>query len=86
MKNNVRYVIVYGYDDKNCPQFLHIGKNNRPYFMFGIYSDEFKCYKSLSYAIKKAKEIRPLFPKYRNIAVLKVIEGQKISEPIIELF
>ena len=54
--------------------------------MIGAYTDEFKCYKSLRCAIKKAKEIKPLFPKYRNIAVLKVIDGQITSDSIVELF
>ena len=54
--------------------------------MIGVYTDEFKCYKSLRCAIKKAKEIKPLFPKYRNIAVLKVIDGQITSDSIVELF
>ena len=35
---------------------------------------------------KKAKQIKPLFPKYRNIAVLKVIDGQITSDSIVELF
>ena len=86
MKNNIYYVIACNYDDRNYMQFLHIGKNNRPYFMIGVYTDEFKCYKSLKCAIKKAKQIKPLFPKYRNIAVLKGIDGQITSDSIVETF
>lgn len=86
MKDNIHYIIACDYDDRHYTQFLHIGKNNRPYFMIGVYIDEFKCYKSLRCAIKKAKEIKPLFPKYRNIAVLKVIDGQITSDSIVELF
>lgn len=86
MKDNIHYIIACDYDDRHYTQFLHIGKNNRPYFMIGIYTDEFKCYKSLSCAIKKAKKIRPLFPKYRNITILKVIDGRITSDSIVEQF
>ena len=85
MKNNIYYVIAYGYDNKHFSEFLHISSNNQHYFMLGAKIGDLKIYKSLKCAIKKAKEIKPLFPKYRNIAVLKVIDGQITSDSIVDL-
>ena len=61
MKNNIYYVIAYGYDNKHFSEFLHISSNNKPYFMLGAKVGDLKLYKSLKCAIKKAKEIKPLF-------------------------
>lgn len=75
MKNNIYYVIAYGYDNKHFSEFLHISSNNKPYFMSGAKVGDLKLYKSLKCAIKKAKEIKPLFPMYNNIAILKIANG-----------
>ena len=86
MKNNIYYVIAYGYDNKHFSEFLHISSNNKHYFMLGAKIGDLKLYKSLKCAIKKAKKIRPLFPKYRNITILKVIDGRITSDSIVEQF
>ena len=75
MKNNIYYVIAYGYDNKHFSEFLHISSNNKHYFMLGAKVGDLKIYKSLKCAIKKAKEIKPLFPKYKNIAILRIANG-----------
>lgn len=75
MKNNIYYVIAYGYDNKHFSEFLHISSNNKHYFMLGAKVGDLKLYKSLKCAIKKTKEIKPLFPMYKNIAILKIANG-----------
>ena len=43
--------------------------------MLGAKVGDLKIYKSLKCAIKKAKEIKPLFPMYKNITILKIANG-----------
>ena len=61
MKNNIYYVIAYGYDNKHFSEFLHISSNNKPYSMFGAKVEDLKLYKSLKCAISKASENNYIF-------------------------
>lgn len=81
MKNNNCYIIAHSYDNKHFNEVLHIS-NNKPYFLMGIYYAHVKIYKSLKCAIKKAKEVKPRFPMYENIAILQ-IKGEQ--ESVVEL-
>lgn len=77
---NFSYVIALGFNGKPKNEFLHIDKSKKPYFMLGVYTDEFVCYQYKTCALKKARKIRPLFSKDKDIIILKVKNGQRITE------